>query len=113
MAKWEAQNTGAGEQIGVIWRACTYGEETENRMSKAFILKDKDIKKKKDPKKFLLVMGSGAGNLTAIAGRQRWVHGREAEPIRYETGDGQLDLQGMGNRFVWGDNRLQVFITIK
>lgn len=44
-------------------------------------------------------MGSGAGNLTAIAGRQRWVHGREAEPIRYETGDGQLDLQGMGNRF--------------
>lgn len=46
MAKWEAQHTGAGEQIGVIWRACTYGEETENRMSKAFILKDKDIKKK-------------------------------------------------------------------
>lgn len=86
-------------------------------MSKAFILKDKDIKKKKDPRKFLLVMGSGAGNLTAIAGRQRWVHGREAEPIRYETGDGQLDLQGMGNRFkceeITGCFFFQVFITIK
>lgn len=42
---WTANEKHNAQQIGVIWRAYTYGEQTENRMSKAFILKDKDIKR--------------------------------------------------------------------
>lgn len=92
-ANWEGQHTGVGEQIGVIWRACTYGEETENGMSKAFILKDKDIKR-------IQGVFAGGGN-----------RGREFDGYSWEAAVGswqwsrvdkiwgrQLDLQGMDNR---------------
>lgn len=44
----------------------------------------------------MLAVGTGAESLTAIAGRQRWVHGRRAKAIRYEMGE--KDLQEMDNR---------------